>query len=315
MSECILHSQTNLTVFSAEIDVFLNGLTSESIDRSIFAFSEGIKSRTHLPVDFDPRRAQLACSRILKLMEKSSTNMNYVCSIPKFWINLNGLMHSSNLNIIESYITRAYCMQGALNFHLWLLDIVQSAVNNSSRQAWIQKLASDVEIAVNGREIVAFDSADYIPNLSFHRTYSYTPGPFRYDQTEIISTTISSILRLWLHFPSDQLSLIQLSLIDIVASKSPSSILFLDVIWEMYATPFSTVFNVWNGRTSKANVEKSLGKFQQQFESHPFATTSSLEYLKLEYLSNLITKWMEINNMDSGIPTTVSRHHKLTLSF
>lgn len=315
MSKCILQSQTNLTVFSAEIQVFLNGLTIESIDRAIFAFSEGIQSRTLLPEDFDPRRAQLACSRILKLTEKSSTNMNYVCTIPKFWINLNGLIHSSNLNIIESYITRAYCMQGALNFHLWLFDIVQSAVNNSSRHAWIQKLASDVEIAVNRKEIVAFDSVDYLPNLSFHRTYSYTPGPFRYNQTEIITTTISSILRLWLHFPSDELSLIQLSLIDIVASKSPSSVLFLDEIWKMYATPFSTVFKVWNGRTSKANVEKSLKKFGQGFESHPFATTGSLEYLKLEYLSKLITKWMEINNMDSGMPAIVSKFHKLMSSF
>jgi len=83
----------------------------ESIDRAIFAFKEGINSRTVLPANFDPRCAQLACSRILRLTEKSSTTMNNVYNIPKFWINLDGLGHSSNLNVIESYITRAYCMQ------------------------------------------------------------------------------------------------------------------------------------------------------------------------------------------------------------
>lgn len=286
--------------------MFLNGLTSESIDRAILAFQEGIKSRTVLPSDFDPRRAQLACSRVLRLTEKSSTAMNYVYDIPKFWINLDGLKHSSNLNIIESCITRAYCMQGALNFHLWLIHIVQLAVASSSRQTWIEKLAWDVELAVDKKQTVAFNSIEYLPNLMFHKTYSYKPGPFRYNQTEIISTTLSSILRLWLQFPSDELSLLQLSLIDIVVSKSPSSILFLDKIWEMYTTPFSTVFNVWNSRSSKANIEKSLAELQQQYDTHPFATANSLEHQKLEYLSKLISEWMGINGLDSDMPTMVS---------
>jgi hypothetical protein len=285
--------------------VFLKGLTVESIDRAILAFKEGIQSRTVLPADFDPRRAQLACSRILQLTEKSSTAINSVYDIPKFWINLNGLIHSSNLNIIESCITRAYCMQGALNFHLWLIDIVQSAVASSSRHTWIGKLAWDVEIAVNKKQTVAFDSIKYLPNLTYHRTYSYTPGQFKYDQTEIISTTLSSILRLWLHFPSDQISLLQLSLINIVVSKSPSSILFLDIIWEMYSTPFSTVFNVWNARTSKANIDASLAELRQQFDSHPFATVGSLEHQKLGYLSTLIADWMSINSSHLGTPVMV----------
>jgi len=233
VSKYILQSQSNLTVISAEISVFLNGLTLESIDRAILAFKEGIKSCTVLPANFDPHRAQLACSRILRLTEKSSTAMNYVYDIPKFWINLNGLTHSSNLNIIESCITRVYCMQGALNFHLWLIHIVQHVVESSSRHSWIEKLAWDVEIAVNQKQTITFDSVKYLPNLQIHKSYSYTPGRFIYDQTKLISTTLSSILRLWLHFPSDKLSLLQLSLIDIVVSKSPSSILFLDKIWEM----------------------------------------------------------------------------------
>ena len=184
--------------------MFLNGLTLESIDHSILAFKEGIKSHTILPANFDPRRAQLACSHVLQLTEKSSTAMNNVYDIPKFWINLNGLIHSSNLNIIESYITCAYCMQGALNFHLWLIDIVQKAVASTSRHSWIEKLAWDIEIAINQKQTATFDSIEYLPNLTFHKCYSYKPGTFRFNQTELISTTLSSILRLWLHFPSDK---------------------------------------------------------------------------------------------------------------
>ena len=314
MSKYILLSLSNLTVISAEIAVFLNGLTLKSIDHAILAFKEGIKSCTVLAADFDPGRVQLACSHVLRLTEKSSTTINNVYDIPKFWINLNALMHSSNLNIIESCITHAYCMQGALNFHLWLIHIVQHAVASSSRHTWIEKLAWDVEIAVNQKQIIAFNSINYLPNLTFHRSYSYMPGRFRYDQTELISTTLSSILRLWLHFPSDQLSLLQLSLIDIVVSKSPSSILFLDKIWEMYTMPFSTVFNVWNARSSKANIDKSLAELQKQYDSHLFATAGSLEHQKLEYLSKLIAEWMGINGLDSDIPLTVSRCRKSSLS-
>jgi hypothetical protein len=214
-------------------------------------------------------------------------------------------MHSSNLNIIESYITRAYCMQGALNFHLWLINIVQSAVKSSSSNTWIGILASDVKNAVSQNRTANFDSAKYLPFLKFHQTYPYKPLGFRFEQSGLVSSTLSSILRLWLHFPSDEVSILQLSLIDIVTSKSLSSILFLDKIWEMYSTPFSTVFNVWNARSSKENITKSLKELQLQFDSHPFATPGSLEYQKLEYLLKLITEWMEIN--DPGMATMVRR--------
>ena len=242
------------------------------------------------------------------MTEKSSTAINFVYEIPKFWINLNGLTLSSNLNIIESCITRAYCMQGALNFHHWLINIVQHAVKNPSHHIWIGKLTADVQKAINRGNTTTFNSANYLPNLRFHKIYSYVPKPFRYDQTDLIASTISSILRLWLHFPSDETSLLQLSLIDIVSSNSPSSVLFLDKIWEMYVTPFSKVFNVWNMRTSKANINKSVAEFQQQFLSHPFATAGSLENQKLEYLKKLIARWMENSGVDSEAPADVHTH-------
>lgn len=241
------------------------------------------------------------------MTEKNSIALNNVYEIPKFWINLNGLTLSSNLNIIETCIMRAYCMQGALNFHYWLLDNVQHAVKSPSQHStWIKKLASDVETAINLKRMVDFNSADYLPNLMFHKIYSYAPKPFRYDQTELLSSTVSSILRLWLLFPSDDASFLQLSLIEIVSSKSPSSILFLDKIWEMYVTPFSTVFNVWNMRSSKANIGRSLKEFEEQFLSHPFATTGSLEFKKLEYLRSLIAEWMENSGLDFNASASVS---------
>jgi len=307
VSEYASFNQSNLTAVLAEIAVFLDGLTIESIDRAIFAFKEGIKSRTALPADFDPRRAQLACSRILRLTEKNSTAINNVYEIPKFWINLDGLRHSSNLNVIESHITRAYCMQGASSFHWWLINIVQRAIESSSRHTWLDKLASNVQKAVILKQDATFDSAEYLPNLIVNRKYFYKAGYFRFKEMETVSTTLSSILRHWLHFPSDELSLLQLSLIDIVVSKTPSSILFLDKIWEMYSTPFTTVFNVWNRRSSKTNIANSLAELQQQFISHPFATAGSLEYRKLEYLSDLISEWMGINGLDSDMPAMVRR--------
>lgn len=257
-----------------------------------------------LPSDFDPRRAQLACSRIMRTTAKGSTAMSNVYDIPKFWINLEGLAHASNMNAIEACITRVYCMQGALNFHHWLVDIIQNAVESMTRRTWIERLASDVEAAINQRRTVTFHSTSYLPNLTFHKAYSYVPSKVRYVKTEIHSV-VSSIVRYWLHFPTDERSLLQLSLLDILVSHSPASVLFLDHIWEMYATPFSTVFNVWNARTSKTNIDKSLVEFRKQFSVHPFATAGSLEYRKLEYLSELITKWMGNNIMETSPESSV----------
>ena len=90
-------------------DVFMNDLTVESIDWAIACFQDGIKSRAVLPSDFDPRRAQLACSRIYRLTEKGSTAMTSMYDIPNFWINLNSLIQNSNLNAMGCCITRVFC--------------------------------------------------------------------------------------------------------------------------------------------------------------------------------------------------------------
>lgn len=168
--------------------------------------------------------------------------MSSMCDIPKFWINLTGLGHSSNLNVIESCMTRVFCMQGALIFHRWLSTVIPAAVNSLSRNTWLDKLAWKVQQAIDQKQMATFNSADYLPNLAFHQVYSLKPMVFRYDATELIISVVSSIVRLWLGFPSDEFSLLQLSLIDVVTSKSLPSILFLDKLWEMYKSPFTTVF-------------------------------------------------------------------------
>jgi hypothetical protein len=302
VSESLLCQSSNLTSFSAEFEVFLNDLNVDSIDRAIACFKDGINSRELLPSDFDPGRAQAACYRIHRLTEKGSTAMSNMYDIPKFWINLNALAHSSNLNIMESCITRVFCMQSALIFHRWLSNVVPAAVGRLSCNTWLDKLAWNVRQAIELKQTTTFDSADYLPNLNFPRVYSLKPTTiFRYDQTELINSITSSIVRLWLHFPSDEFSLLQLSLIDIVASKSLPSVLFLDKLWDMYKSPFTTIFNKWNKRTSKTKMKNALEDFEKRFTDHPFAKANSLEYSKLKFLSELSTQWTEKNGINVGM--------------
>ena len=135
-------------------------------------------------------------------------------------------------------------MQGARHFHNWLLHVVPAAVERKSCTTWIDKLALDVGAAIERGQAVTFHSIDYLPRLDIPREYMVQATTFCFDQRDLIIATVSSILRHWLYFPTDDSSLVQLSLIDIVLSKSPSSILFLEAIWEMYKTPFSTVFKL-----------------------------------------------------------------------
>ena len=292
--------------------MFLNRLTEDSIDQAIACFKDGTRSRNVLPSDFDSRNAHITCDRILRLTEKTSTAGALVCQIPSFWFNLHGLIQSSNLNVIESKMTRVFCLQGAWRFHNWLLCIIPAAVDRMSpgRVAWIDKLALDISVTMERGKSAIFRSVDYLPGLDIQREYIIEAMPFRFDQRERIISNMSSILRHWLHFPADEASLIQLSLINIVTSKSPTSILFLDVIWDMYQTPFLTIFNNrWNVRTSKLKINLSLTEFEKQFKSHSFATPESMAYRKLEYLGKIIQWW--INNdgtsIDSNPALMVSR--------
>jgi hypothetical protein len=243
-----------------------------------------------------------------------STALTTVNDIPGFWSNLNGLVHSSNMNAIEASMTRVFYMQASLKIHQWLLDIVPAAAERISTRTWLDELVGHVRIALGRRSPATFSSQKYIPGLlAQHRVYNMEAKPFRYDQKELIISVVSSILRCWLHFPGDEDSLLQLSLIDIVTSKSPTSILFLDKIWEMYRMPFSTVFhNQWNIHKSKTKIARALLNFQQNYAAHPFATAGSLEHGKLKYLSELINRWLRINNIGTdNTPDVVSHAHNL----
>ena len=156
-----------LTAISAELDIFMNDLTVESIDQEIACFQDGIKSHAVLLSDFDPCRAQLTCSWIYWLTEKGSTTTTSMYNIPKFWINLNGLIQNSNLNAMECCITHVFCMQGALIFHHWLSDIILATVNRCSCNMWLEKLAFDVRNTIEQKKEASFNSTDYLPNLAF----------------------------------------------------------------------------------------------------------------------------------------------------
>jgi hypothetical protein len=184
-----------LTIYPAEFEIFLNGLTNDTIDRAIACFQEGIDSCKTLPSDFDPRLAQITCHRILRMTERGSTATTAVRDIPTFWINLNGLIQSSNLNAIESSMTRIFCMQGALKFHHWLLNVVPTAVrrtlnNPRPSKVWIDQLAADIQTAIHKREGATFHSSDYLPNLLFPCAYAMKPMLFRYNETDLLTSTI-----------------------------------------------------------------------------------------------------------------------------
>ena len=303
-----------LTIPLAQFKVFLNRLTDDSIDRAMACFQEGLCTRKDHPSDFDSRRAQIACHSILRVTEKGSTAMTTVREIPRFWINLRGLVQSSNLTSVETTMTRVFCMQGALKFHYWLKNIIPAAIIRISNHAhepkiWIDKFATDVQSFILIGGSATFSSSKYLPNLPYALEYKTTlPKRVRYNNTDQLASIMSSTLRCWLHFPSEEDTSTQLKLLDILLSKSIASILFLDKIWEMYSAPFGTVFkNDWALRRSKIKLTATLEDFEKEFSLHPFADTSSSSHHKLQDLSTLINQWMKFTGVESNTSEMVSR--------
>jgi len=181
------------------------------------------------------------------------------------------------------------------------------AVDRKSCTTWINQLAQDVDDAVKRGQAITFHSINYLPWLDIPCEYTVQAMTFRFDQHDIVISNVSSILRQWLYFPTDDSSLVQLSLIDIILSKSPASVLFLEAIWEMYKTPFSTVFNLqsWQSQ-SKKKINDSLTMFQKWFDAHPFVTPGSMAYRKLEYLGELIQQWFKNDDLITNPADVVS---------
>jgi hypothetical protein len=292
-----------------DFEGFFNGL-DESIDRATICFSEGIYSHKALISYFDPQRAQKTCHSILQMTRKGSTSTAMVSSIPKFWANLEALVQSSSLNLIESTITRVFCMQGVLKFHYWLLDIIPAAIRRISKpnhesKTWIDRLVTDVRSSLGTG--ATFHSSEYL-ELGFSYPYTTMPKSFKYDDTEQLTSVVSSILKKWLCFPADDDYLAKLTLLDIVVTKFPPSILFLDKIWEMYDTPFSTLFNNnWGMRRSKAKLVEALENFKDKISSHSFTIADSSSRRKLDSLSELINQWMRSTGVDSNTTEIVSQ--------
>jgi hypothetical protein len=281
------------------LDIFLNSLTEDSVDRAIACFQAAMDSTSrHLPSDFDPIKARKTCDHILCLTEDSSVSLAVVYQLPRCWVNLDGLGLKSNLTTLESSITRVFCIKSALTLHRWLLNVVPAAiqrVEGNRKVTWIDKLVWDVQMAINQKKSKEFASNDYLPNLGHYRTFEFifTTNKFRFEQAEILTSTVSSIIRVWLKFPSDEISLVQLSIINIITAKSPQSIMFLDEVRKTYSTPFTTVFKNWKVKRSKSEIEKKLNDFDKKYMSHPFSMPQSLEYKKLKYLDQLICNWMD----------------------
>lgn len=319
---CLQMSFTNLNLYTAEFKGFLNSLNNDSIDRAMACIHEAIQSRKVLIPHFDPGRAHISCHSILQMTERGSIAMATVCDIPKFWINLDGLVQSSNQNSIESTITRVFCMQGTLKFHYWLESIIPAAIQRTSKRdhipkTWIDKLTADVRSSIlKGRGSkgpgTTFRSSEYLPNLvGIPMVYHMDPLPFKFDITDQLTSIISSILKLWLNFPTGNDYLAQVTLLDIFTSNSPPSVLFLDKTWEMYKNPFLTVFNnKWSLRRSKRGLTKALESFRKEFLLHPFAKADSISQARLLLLSELVEKWMNLSSVDSDAVELVSEMYK-----
>ena len=280
----------------AELDVFIKGLTEDSIDRAVGYFRDAINTRKLLRPYFDPRTAQQTCDRILQLTANGSFSTSTVHQLPRFWANLNALAHNSNLNALESCITRVYCMRSALRLHHWLLEVIPAAVKRETCHTWIDKLVWDVGRAMDLKKTTDFNSKTYLPNLEQPITFNFIPGRFLFEKSDLLISTVSSIIRVWLLFPPDEQSLVQLSVIDIIYQRCPPSVMFLDKVWESYKTPFATVFKNWEVSRSKSRLKSELKAFEKKFASHPFATPNTLEHQKLKYLGRLTQEWMENNN-------------------
>jgi hypothetical protein len=307
----------SITTCLAEFDSILNCLTDESIHRAIACFQEGLSTRKVLHGHFDTRHAQMTCHSILRTTENGSIAKNTVINIPKFWVNISGLTQSSNLTTVETIMTRVFCMQGSLKFHYWLLHVVPAAINRTSKpnhqaKLWIDKLAVDVQTSLLLERDASFDSSDYLPDLPHVLTYKTTyTKTRRYDNQEKLASIMTAILRLWLHFPTEDSTVAQLTLLDIFLERSLTSILFLDKIWEMYKDPFGTVFSYdWEIRRSNTRIAMELGNFKKRFALHPFAIASSSSYLKLQDLSNIINEWIQFTSVavvDSDTSEMVSQ--------
>lgn len=302
-----------LTILLAKFDVFLKGLTDESIDRAMACFQEGLNSRKVHPGDFDPRRAQITCHSILRMTNNGSTAISTVCDIPRFWTNINGLVKSSNLTTVETTMTRVFCMQGTLKFHYWLEEVIPAAIQRISKSVhepkiWIDKLAAKVQSSILIGGDATFNSFEYLPKLPNIREYMVTlPKKVLYDTTNLLTSIMASTLRCWLDFPAGEDSIAQINLLNIVLSNSLASIMFLDKIWDMYDNPFAIVFNNnWGLRRSKKQLKAAFDDFANEFSLHPFADSDSSSYQKLKELSLLIDRWTKYAGVDSNTSETVS---------
>ncbi|KAG6848987.1 hypothetical protein H0H93_012214 [Arthromyces matolae] len=237
-----------------------------------------------LLLDPDESKSQLAAERL-----------------PLIWPSIDTFCQQLNVRQAEQRYGHALIMQATLAPHIWLenlvdsaLDVIQSQSKLPTSYNWIEHLVSDVDIICKQGQFsthLSVDPRKYgLMGEKWKCTISQSYKNSHYDTQE----NTKAALKHWLNFPLSDIDLERTSFLLLIHRLHIStSIFLLDCVWDVFQSPAllaDSTHRIAGSRT----VNHALKSLAKKLAHHPLLDSTSPTAQSLQLLDKVFLSWENI---------------------
>ena len=257
------------------------------------------------------------CASIISALDNQKEAIETATALSEFWKNVPDFETYVLFQAVEGRVSRALLMLSCCKAYQWVTSITTAAVKYRTNQnCWVYQLVKDVETEWSYRNCdsqhpreATFHSQTYLPSLaspSEAKVILRRLGMREDDQKELkLIQTVSSIIETWLQFPTSkdnkQNDKVRCSIISIITTYMPHSVLLLDAVWAMFVKPYQLLIHGRpKQRISSPHTATTLKLFDKTIRKHCLIDSSSIEHRLLAVLTEQMESWFRLISSKVG---------------
>ncbi|TFK73103.1 hypothetical protein BDN72DRAFT_246818 [Pluteus cervinus] len=290
---------------------FLDQLNVDNIQKEINVFRNALQACENTPSLWgDMYEISIAdmpnITPMLDLLNRDPLSLDTAYKIPIFWKDVRRTTDVADVTSACLRLLRLRALQATVKIYQWLVTLIQAAVRwdaPSSGSPWLHKLVHDVQNVFYSPHysfgtVVEFDSWDYLPALTYPRTYSLVLPRFSSTPMDDIKAYSAIIARFWLGFPPDLPSLSVAGVLTELLDAHSIIILLLDPVWELFSSQGCNLMSSLkqDQRARPRYHIELLETVSSRLKVHPIRDPASPECLKLQELSTSMSLWIGPQN-------------------
>jgi hypothetical protein len=214
------------------------------------------------------------------------------------WKQIETLNNHTAMSGVEIRMSRALIMWSSWSLFTWVQGITHHSLTTGSYLAgrsWVDRVTNTVirilrsNVLQETRPAWSLSSTDYLPNIPAaifcckHSKLSKYATDNEIGQHAL--DIVTSAIRFWLNFPSDELHLFQFTFIDTVLNFGHHNLALLEEVWNVFQNPAKELLRGGRRRTKGMRMETVFAGFKERLIAHPISDIGSQQHACLQRLT------------------------------